>query len=154
VHYEEEFAAANSAATSDFERSALRDGDISRAEYEEAVQLYVECVQAEGVNIATEDQYGFYVYVTTGGDEATEQRAMDGCRAGTIEHIEPLYHALTTDPENRGGSVMVTECLQRKGFLPEDYDPADLPSDFENGFEGLFEMGDENAGMCFSNPML
>ena len=39
--YSEDFRQAKEFATSDFERAVLEDGEITRAEYEEAMQRYV-----------------------------------------------------------------------------------------------------------------
>lgn len=56
--YSAEIKAAAKQATSDFERGVLSDGVITRAEYQEAIQRYVDCGKQHGLDIGLIDQGG------------------------------------------------------------------------------------------------
>lgn len=145
-----------SLATSDFERGVLADNTITRAEYEEALQRYVDCMSEHGSTVATYEIYhsGVYAYQVTRSDEgATPQ-----CARGTTEIIEQLYLEHLGDPQNRGTQVAVTDCLKRKGLLPADYDVADYGDDSADGFREYFDTSDRDVDevylTCLLNPAL
>lgn len=125
--YAKEILAASKEASSDFERSVLADGDITRAEYEEAVQKLVSCGEARGVKITPIKQGELYNYsypLTETSDEI-----MGDCSAGTTLVIETFYSDMVKNPMNGDFEQMVAECLARSGLAPADYDKAQYLAD-------------------------
>lgn len=118
--YAKEIVAAGGEATSDFERSVLSDGEITRAEYEESVQRLVSCAEGRGVKITPIKQGEVYNYsypLTETSDEV-----MLECSAGTTLVIETFYSDMVQNPTNGDYEAMVAACLARSGLAPADYD--------------------------------
>lgn len=104
------FEDARRGATSQFEKDALVDGEISRAEYEEAMQRYVACIADKGASVELEDQTGYYVY-NISGDVDLYDSVADGCREGTIRFIEPLFVETFTNPQNLDFDELTAQCM-------------------------------------------
>jgi len=125
--YGENFRQALVLASSEFERAALEDLDISRSEYEEAMNLFVQCVAASGVEVTLRDQTGYYVYETV-GDGSDFDSAADVCRIGTNGLIEPLYVDKLRNPENLDPQEATLGCLKRSGVVPSEFSVDDMQS--------------------------
>lgn len=110
------FEDAQRQATSQFEKDALADGEISRAEYEEAMQRYVACIADNGSNVELEDQTGYYIYVIS-GDTDLYDRVADGCREGTIRFIETLFVETFTNPQNMDFDELTAQCMVALGVV-------------------------------------
>ncbi len=118
--YAEDFAQARELATTQFERDALADGQITREEYEEAIQRYVACMKDAGVTVGLEDQYGYYGYQVT--QNLTRYDELSGqCSVGTKTLIEPLYVEPLTNPEKLHPDEATARCLVGVGLVKEPF---------------------------------
>lgn len=115
-----EFELARAAATSDFERQVLADDEITRAEYEEAVQLYVECAHDAGVDISPVEQDGAYIYAVDGLIDDATDLVLDDCAVGTTMQIEGLYSSIATNPDNEDWWGLFLRCMKDSGLVEED----------------------------------
>jgi hypothetical protein len=105
---------ASTRATTDFGRAALRDGTVTRNEYEESIARVIECGRAKGRAITATPRYGLYVFSIVGADgDAVFQE----CSKGDVAIVQAIYYGEYTDPDNRG-DVVTFECLVGKGVLP------------------------------------
>lgn len=121
----EEVAEAQRNATSDFEREVLADGEVDRAEYEEAVDRYIECMQGAGVSISKTDMGPYFGYDLV-GDTTLFDQVDPECSKGTKGLIESLYVDMYMNPENRPIQDVMAECLVRIGAAPEGFNGEDV----------------------------
>lgn len=143
------FEQARSQATTDFERAALEDDEITRAEYEEGVNRYVECMASQGASVSPIDQFGYFVFETS--DSAAYERADPQCRLGTIEHVEPLYVDILTNPQMQPHLVLVAECLTARGVVEPGFDDADLQRALDE--EDSAVAAAPEFAECMANPV-
>ncbi|MFB9183269.1 hypothetical protein ACFFX1_34510 [Dactylosporangium sucinum] len=151
--YAAEFRIARERATSDFEKKVLADSDITKAEFDEAVQRYVRCAKDRGVDITPIPVGGYYNYETVKTDNA--EAVIAECRAGTIAVLEPLYVDRLMNPQKRDIFELQVECLKKSGVVPADYTVQQLKADKENQFAGApFSPDDAKFSACMANPNL
>ena len=121
--YAEDFANAEKAAVSDFQRVALSDGIISRTEYEEAVNGLIQCLKDAGVSAkANRDAAGFYTYEIIG----IHDLEMDTCQRPWTQFIEPLYVDPLRNPNKVDPIELKVACLQRHDLVTADYTADDF----------------------------
>lgn len=142
--WEAEYAWALEMATSDFERSVLADGEITRAEYEEATQRFLDCVNDQGASVATLDQGGYFIYEIS-GDLDLYDEISDECRIGTNDLIETLYVDQITNPDNVDFEELTVDCLVRAGLVEEGFTVAE----FHEGLGGVIA---DSSGQQSSSP--
>lgn len=130
--YRERFAQATAQATSDFEREALSDGEISRSEYQEAIDRWVSCMQTAGVEVSLSDQAGYYVY-SVAGDMTQYDLSDADCSTGTRALIEPLYVDTLMNPGNEDPNAVLARCFVRIGAAPEGFTATDLQRVMDDG---------------------
>lgn len=125
--YAAEILAASEVATSEFERSVLGDGEITRAEYEESVQRLVACGADRGVTISpvAQGELFSYSYPLT----ETSDAVMTECSAGTTMVIESIYSSIVRNPAKGDYEALVASCLARSGLAPEGYDKSQYLAD-------------------------
>lgn len=147
LRYEE----ALRAATSDFERAVLGDGEITRAEYEEAVERYVSCMADAGIEVGLHEQGGYYTYSSAAapGFDATHDR----CAEGTTLLIAGLYVARLTNPGAEDYDELIVACLIRAGLVEADYTAERFTAD---ATDQTLPFDDASAGFdgCMANPTL
>lgn len=146
-----EIEEARQQATSDFERDILNDGEITRAEYDEAIDRYLSCMEDAGVRVGTEDMGGYYQYSVAGPSSDYDRHDPD-CRRGTIQSIEPVYVAIVRNPNNEDLNELLVRCLKAKGLVPEDFTAQDLREEREAGEVVSYDPEDPAAGDCRANP--
>lgn len=157
----EDFAQAQRAASSDFERAVLADSTITADEYNEATDRFVECVQLNGLPaFAADDPHnaGLWSYALPSSSEAAAAQDQDAffrisdlCAPGTNGLIEPLYVDLTTNPAKQDESTVRAQCLNRAGLVGPDYSAAEYNADqADDTFP--FSSEAEAAVRCFINP--
>lgn len=117
--YSAEIKAAAKQATSDFERGVLSDGVITRAEYQEAIQRYVDCGKQHGLDIGLIDQGGWYTYSmpTVRADDPAEF----ACNKGTVMLIASLYEQFVKNPNKQDIDEVEFNCLVRLKVAPSGY---------------------------------
>ena len=152
--YSADIARAQKSATSDFERTALADGAVSREEYTEAVQRYVKCLTDRGFDMdALDSGYGFFTYrhVDQPGFDAAEPQ----CREGTVEFLEPLYTGMLINPARRAFPDLVAECLVRKKLAPSGYTGQRFEADGKAEYRNApYKPDDPQVQACLANPSL
>lgn len=143
--------AAREAATSDFERKALQDGHVSRAEYEEATSLYVECLTENGWPTIRVEQDGIYAYQVEGRAEGDAWDTADArCRQGTVDVIEPLYVDSTINPNSQDFVDLVVACLKEHGIVEPSYSKNDFLESFD---APPWDPSDPTVASCMSRPV-
>lgn len=155
-----ELRQAQQDATSDFEREVLADGVISRAEYDEAANRYNTCLKDQGIQAGLEDQFGFWVTVVSRNVSVSDtalDAAIDRCRSGTIEFIEPMFYDLTRNPDRVDERELFVECAKRTGLAPASFTLEDWNAasriDSQVDFSKLpFTDEDERFHQCMMNP--
>lgn len=151
--YRAEILEAAKTVGTDFERSVLEDGAITRAEYVEASQRYVDCVKGHGIDIAATDTFGVNNY-TTSNLTAENEKYLDSCTYGTIFVIEGLYSGMVKNPDKADFKQLVVSCLIKSGLAPQEYTVDDFLADMPDGEEPTFPFdgNDPRAVECLSNP--
>lgn len=145
--YYDEIVAAGENAASEFERNVLADGDITRSEYEEAVERFVRCAADRGVAITPVKQGSRYSYeMATSAD--SDQVALD-CSVGTTQQIESLYGELVSNPTNGDYDQLVADCLVRSGLAPEGYTKEEFLAQREQNL--AFDASDPRMQECFED---
>lgn len=148
--YSDRIKEAQAEASTDFERQVLEDGDLTRAEYEEAVNRYVECMEAQSVQISPVEQSGYFIFSTSTASSLYDA-SDDQCRPGTIGLIEALYVDMTMNPENRPFGEVVRECLVARGAVESGFSADDLKAEESRGGP-VTET--EDYAECMANPAL
>ncbi|RRD06001.1 hypothetical protein EII34_04775 [Arachnia propionica] len=123
--YADDFRQARELASSDFERAVLEDDRITREEYEEAVQRFVECVRGKGVSITPVERHGSYIYESSGSMEHYDAAAEE-CEIGTTRLIEPLFSEVLTNPEKLTWEEAVARCYVTAGLVEAPFSGQDL----------------------------
>lgn len=131
--YADELAQARETA-SDFQLEVLADGRISDAELEDAFQQWQDCLHGQGIDPGDGDSPALF------GPHA--QR----CYETTLGTIDQLKWQMDRDPTKKGVMVVVAECLDRNGALPDRFTPAD--------FRGVDETIDAGWGLDMSDPLV
>jgi|GEM_PF-6835237 len=128
-------------ATSDFEKEVVADGKVTHAEYVEANQLWLECMQQEfpvgtqptiGIR---EQPNGLIDWVMNSVDEADEERMTlwaDKCSFGTTELVGVYFNDLWENPDGKSLAQQLFECLDAKGLVPDGYTVFDFDRDFNS----------------------
>lgn len=132
---------AKAKATSEFEREVFADDQITPAEYDEAVRLYVECVNRTippefGAVTARKNEFGMYGYDSPPMPEAQQvswnrayEQAHEKCRVGTTALIEPLFVDKIMNPLRLSPDEQIVECLKRKDLVPDSYTVENFKAD-------------------------
>lgn len=146
--YSAEFENAFANATSDFERGVLEDGEITSAEYEEAMDNYLACMHDLGVDVTLQASGEMYQYETSTVEEFDLHDA--DCRRGTVAWIEPLYDGTINNPGNVevDRAAFAAECLVEAGLAPEGYSAEELGADLSSG-SGPARTNMDDVGACF-----
>lgn len=145
--YYDELRDAGRTATSDFEREALEDGELTRAEYEEAVQRFVGCAADRGVELTAKRQGALYIYQMR--TDAENDAVAAECSVGTTQLIEALYGDLVANPANGDFDQLVVDCLVRSGLAPSDYTKERFLAERDGNLP--FSEGDPRMQECFGN---
>jgi hypothetical protein len=126
--YADQFRAAQRQATTQFERDVLADGEITRSEYLEAVQKYLDCVNAKGIPMTSDVQAdGTMQYNVPGPPVTAEQQStIDKCLDGTTGIIESLYYSVLQNPKNVDIYKAMADCMIAHGKAPAGFTGAEL----------------------------
>lgn len=147
--YAEEILRAQSQATSDFQKAALEDGEVSRDEYLEALDKFVECVHDKGAPVALVESGGIFIYQVSGNIPLFHEVA-DSCAQGTTDLIETLYTTILADPQKKGNDVVTAECMVALGIVDESFTGADFAELW--GREEREEANDPATRKILDNP--
>ncbi len=150
--YAAEFENALENATSDFERGVLEDGEITSAEYEEAVDRYLGCMHDLDVDVTLQASGEMYQFVTSTAEEFDLHDA--DCRRGTTAWVTQLYDAKINNPENVEVELaeLAAACLVEAGIAPAGYSAEMLGDDMSNG-TGLVLTHMDDIDDCFQEAL-
>lgn len=123
--YESDWNYAIQNASTDFERNVLKDREISRDEYVEALDMYVACIHDSGAEVALEENAGVFYYAIGANTKLYDENA-DRCSQGTKDLIEPLYLNELTNPEKLDYDLVTASCLVARKVVDEPFTGADL----------------------------
>ncbi len=149
--YSAEILAAAKTAASDFERKILADGEITEAEYEEAVNKTIACTADRGFQVSktrTPSGYNYNMVGSTAGD-----KAFSDCSAKFSSTIESFYNSQVVNPSNGDFWELVLKCLKRKKIVPADYSKAQLDQEMKGEFKtSTFDKSKTGDIACLQNP--
>jgi hypothetical protein len=151
--YRTEILAAAKTASSAFEKDVLSDGDITRAEYVEAANRYMDCVREHGVDIDAVDEFGVNNYAASNMTGSNE-KYLDTCTEGTIFIIEGIYSQMVKNPDNVDMKQLLVECFVNSGLADKGYTVDDYVADTSgpNGSKFPFDDTDPRFSDCMLNP--
>ncbi len=164
--YAERIEAARAQATSAFEREALADGEVSREEYEEAVQRFLACAAEQDILVEVEDQAGYYIYSSKAEPDDFD-RVYGVCAPGTVGILAGLYTDMLVNPTNGDPDTVTASCFVRAGLVTEPFTAVDfrdllIRSGASDGSGGTGQvridpeaqrvMGTDEAHTCMANP--
>lgn len=154
--YAAELESARQAATSDFERDVLADGQVTAAELREAQDLLTACLTDAGYVVEVLPDGGYTQESTDARpadpdaaaafDEAM-QADHDACAEGSTVLVEPLYRAITANPDNEDLNAAIASCLVRHGVREEGYGVEDLRADLDAD-----RMSGPEVDACWDDP--
>jgi len=106
--------------TAEFPTQVLEDLVITPAEYEEATNRYVSCMQDQGIDAAKVPEGSFYGFSmpTSSTAEAIEA----DCYQEFMDGIAVMYVSITTNPANEDFFALMAECLVRSGVVGQEFD--------------------------------
>lgn len=120
-------------ATNDFEREALEraleSGSVSEADYQEAVNGLLQCLDGKGftTEAVPDPTTGVVQYMTEGSTEGDGfEAAFEECSLGTTYLVGSLYDQMATNPNNQDFIELTVQCLVRKGVYPEGFTAEDF----------------------------
>lgn len=147
--YADRYAEALSQATSDFERAVLADGTITRAEYEEAVSRYADCMDGAGFPVTLVEQHGYYVYDFSAapGLDAADER----CAEGNTFIVAGLYADQLTNPGADDWDTLRVRCFIHVDLVDDEYTPEQFMIDATD--QTLpFDDTSPAFDLCMANP--
>lgn len=154
--YAADVAQMLSADLSEFEREVFADGEITRAEYEEAHQLWLLCMeeafppggpQQVDLILGDDSLYQYRAMGFTIDDEAYYDTIADSCSEGTIDNTGPLYAAIARNPERKPFEELVVECLVRNNVVEANYTVDNFLADTSEASQGsVTEVYDTQTG--------
>lgn len=132
-------------------KTALSDGRITRAEYDDAYRRYESCMEDRGFDVeVSEDGYGFYQASGLATDGA--ESANDAC-AAIYANVSYLYVAASTNPNNEDEGELLVRCLKTQKLVGASYTKKQLDADYQAG-QFPFDEDDPKAEDCFGNPQV
>ena len=135
--YADEFADFYTRATSDFVRDALKDGQITDAEYAEMTSRFTSCLADQGITFkGFAPDGGFSTSDAPHGGDTNS--IVDQCsRASGEDSIGALRSWMSSNPKNLDAAPIIAECLVRKGVVPPDYSVDDFVQDSAGRFADI-----------------
>jgi hypothetical protein len=154
--YAQEFEIALDGSTTEFERTVLEDGVITRDEYQEAHELWLACMEqtfppdaGRVVTLVPNAQglYGFRALGFSSGEEEFYDSVADSCSIGTIESIAPLYASVTSNPQKEDPATFVVACLKRHDLVLAEYSVENWKADLAASSGAVVtQIDDANTG--------
>lgn len=156
--YAAELEHAQKNAESDFEKAVFSDGEVTRDEYLEALERYVQCIKEKGSHVELEDRGGVFIYVVS-GDTTYFDSVSNECSAGTTDLIEPIYVTELGDPHKKGNDTVTAECFVRADLVDAPFTGDDLNALLDLDSQGKATdpissaiISDPDFGNCLTNP--
>lgn len=144
--------------TSSFERSVYRDDKISRAEYVEAVDRYVKCVDVHGIALtAVPDASGMFQYKFPGRISSEFDALSRSCAQGTTAVIEKRYIEMLQNPKHLDRYAAIASCLTSRHAVAGSLSGPELKqvlvqSKNLDAITRPFNGRDATVQSCFASP--
>jgi hypothetical protein len=152
--YREDILLAAKQSKSEEERKILADGSITRAEYEEAVNRTIKCVDDKGYKLNKISNPGGYYTFSMETSEAGD-KAYTECKEKFSSSVELYYGDQIINPDKRDLDELTVECFQRKRIAPPSYTAAQLKTDLKKGFKNSPVVPETPEWLaCMGNPSL
>ncbi|MGL5828516.1 MAG: hypothetical protein ACRC0L_02980 [Angustibacter sp.] len=152
--YHQDILLAAKKVPTEFQRKLLEDGEITRAEYEQAVDRTIKCVAEKGFRLGKiSDPGGYYTF----GMEASDagDKAYSECGRQYSSKVEFYYMESRRNPDRRDFNELTAECLRRKKAAPANYTGAQFAADLEKAMKGSkFLPETPQWQACLSNPVM
>ena len=132
-------------ASSDDERAALEDGEISAAEYAYFQDKIVRCL----AELDVKAEFGNDGALTYSKPQGVSQDAIQACNADNGIRVLALRDAIQRNPAHLDETQIMLDCLKRTGAVGPGYSRSDL----DNGVD-LAELGTTPEFMgCAADPL-
>lgn len=150
--YSERLALAFDGARTDFERDAIRDGSISRAEYKMALRLFVDCMSSNSVEVRLVEGGDYYSYELLDEQASLYEHYRPECKVGTVEFVEPLFVDMRMNPENLSIEQNVLNCLVQRSDRFSQVELSDVYEFLSQGTESVIQASDPVVAGCLASP--
>ncbi|ALJ18684.1 hypothetical protein [Microbacterium sp. No. 7] len=149
----DEFASSYRKSTSDFERAALEDGEISDAEYVELQERFRTCLAEGNIAFTEFNPDGSFQYQLLGGTSPDEgNEVVTACAVSSGQRtLGFLYVEAHRNPQKLVEAELIAACLVEqgaveKGYTADDYMRGSFPFVDE-------EKGEELLDYCSADPL-
>ncbi|MGL5828007.1 MAG: hypothetical protein ACRC0L_00375 [Angustibacter sp.] len=149
--YYEDILRASATTASDFQREMLKDGVLTRTEYEEAINATAKCTSDRGFQLGRTLQNGVYMLSIVASGAA--ERVLLECEKKYSSEVAMYFGDQLMNPDNRDGLELLVECLIHRKVLPPSYTVADYRREFANDFKNTtIKFDSPGANLCFEQP--
>lgn len=151
-----DFADAYSRATTEVERAALQDGEISAQEVSDMRGRFVGCLSAEGVSeVSFASDGSFSFQLPTGANPDAVNAQVDECSVSAGEvTIGALASWIERNPQHLDESTIMAACLVRQGVVDKSYSAIEYAEDVPTqDFPFIAAGGDAAFRECNATPL-
>lgn len=165
--YAQEFEDALSLELSDFEREVLADGQVTREEYDEAHERWLQCMEEAyppetGIIVGLEeDQDGLYSTTThipanlrDSFDHDARDRIYDACARGTIDIVAGMYNSIAANPDDSSYEEMVFACLHDRGLVEDWYTLDHMKADLDKIVTAVLDQAPDGTLTTHPPPLV
>ncbi|MEO8527855.1 MAG: hypothetical protein ABI435_02145 [Pseudolysinimonas sp.] len=145
-------------ARSDFERDALRDGEISDQEYAEMTTRMSDCLKAQGIEFSGFAQGGGYEiqFPPSMGSEQANQLTNDCSQSSGEWSVGALHQFVQANPDKVDLATAIAACLVARKAVASGYTAEDWRREDRRGRYSFIV--DKHTGLsavaaCNSDPM-
>lgn len=146
-----EFAQAYGQATSDLQRTILKDGTITEAEATQVRNDVVSCLEAAGYTNVSYGAEGLNYSSTSKMDPNAPDNEADRCLKDTEGPVLALYEQVRRNPSNEDEAELMAGCLTKSGLVPQGYTAADYRKDMESNTPS-FDTESQKFRDCAADP--
>ena len=135
--YAAEIEQAREGATTDVQRTALEDGTVSDAEFQELEQDAIRCVADLGYLVSVTEN-GYELTTLDGEGFANEAEgelataAQDDCFAERMGAVGQVYQLMRTNPNRDDVGTLLASCLVRSGLVEPPFTGKDFNETFQD----------------------
>ncbi len=136
---------------SDFQRKMLKDGVVTRAEYEDAINATAKCMDDRGHQLGKTLQNGVYTLSVVTSDAA--DKALTDCQDVYSLEVAAFFGDQLRNPDGRDGQELLIECFIHRSVVPPTYTVADFRQEFAKDFKNTpINFDSPEAELCMNYP--
>lgn len=147
---------AKDRVTTEFQKEVLSDGEITRAEYDEAVHRYVKCYADQDIVVQAHiNSGGYYQYGVSSPKSVQFQADTNQCWAKNLDGVEDIYIQMLTNPAGIDIVDAEVACLRKGGLVDESFTGEQLKkllAEDPTGGNLPYDHQDPVARRCNLNP--